>query len=218
MRSNGVGNLLHGVQKAPDLAIVLRSLGSEPVNQLPEALVLIFPLLHGLVSVPVGVRHWHGLDGRLAAAGLRGIGLALPALGRLGRMHSGGPGRGSSSGGRGHRGHGLGRDSIVVVDASHVVLQVPLTGESVARQGAVATIVGAEEGLVTMAMHRVGFPLVAEKAGGGRETGIQARVNLAAVGLQMRVDKLAGGGKSIALEGRTESERGKARAGNVSYS
>ena len=83
---------------------------------------------------------------------------------------------------------------IVVVDASHVVLEVPLAGESVSGKRPVASFVGAQIRLVSMAVHGVSLTLVSEKACSRREAGVLARVHLASVGLQVGVDKFATSG------------------------
>lgn len=74
--------------------------------------------------------------------------LTLLSLGNLG-------GRG-----RGTRSIGLGM-SWVVVHALHVVTEVPVAGEAISLDAALAAFVGAEERLVAVAMHGVSFALVA---------------------------------------------------------
>jgi hypothetical protein len=51
--------------------------------------------------------------------------------------------------------------SWVVVYALHVVTEVPVAGEAISLDAALAAFVGAEKGLVAVAMHGVGFALVA---------------------------------------------------------
>lgn len=72
-----------------------------------------------------------------------------------------------------------------------MITEVPVSGESVSRNGTVTAFIGAQVGLVSMAVHGMRFPLVPQQASGGREPGILARVHLAAVRLQVRVHKFA---------------------------
>lgn len=80
---------------------------------------------------------------------------------------------------------------MVVVHTLHVVLEVPLAGEAVSRNTALATFILAQEGLVTMAMETMSLTLVAKQASGGREPGTLAGLGLAAVGLQVGVHEFA---------------------------
>ena len=151
---------------------------------------MLVPLVdHALLDSPSsGNLGSLGRAGRLlAAAGdkIRNI-LALP-LAALGVLVS----VGASV--VGHRRSTGGADSaaVVVVNASHVVLEVPVPGESITGDGTVATLVSAQVGLVAMAVHGVSLTLMAQQAGCGGEAGVLARSNLAAVGLEVRVDKLA---------------------------
>jgi hypothetical protein len=80
---------------------------------------------------------------------------------------------------------------VVVVNTLHVVTKVPLARESVSVNGTLTTLVNTKERLVTVAVESVGLTLVAEQAGSGREAGTLAGLSLAAVGLQVRVNKLA---------------------------
>lgn len=141
-------------------------------------------VLHPLVKKGLGrgllglLGNGHGLDDRLAAGGglsLSHFSLALTSLGRLG-------------GSVGGRATGA---SVVVVDALHVVAKVPLAGESISGHGTLTSLVDAKERLVTMAMESVSLTLMAEEARSRREAGALARLGLAAVGLQVRVDKFA---------------------------
>jgi hypothetical protein len=66
-----------------------------------------------------------------------------------------------------------------------------LPGEAVASDRALAALVGAQIRLLTVAVHGVGLTLVPEEAGSRRKPGILATLNLAAVGLEVGVDKLA---------------------------
>lgn len=72
-----------------------------------------------------------------------------------------------------------------------MVLEVPLAGESIAGNTALAAFVLAQEGLVAMSVKSVGLALMAKEAGSRREAGALAGKVLAAVWLQVRVDKLA---------------------------
>jgi len=76
------------------------------------------------------------------------------------------------------------------VNPSHVVLQVPLPGETVAGDRALATRVCAEIRLLAMAVHGMGLTLMAQKAGSRGEPGVLATLNLAAVRLEVRIYKL----------------------------
>jgi hypothetical protein len=66
-----------------------------------------------------------------------------------------------------------------------------MAGESVSREGALAVVCGAEEGLLAVAVHGVGFPLVAEQTRRRGEPGVAAALDLAAVGLQVGIDTFA---------------------------
>lgn len=85
----------------------------------------------------------------------------------------------------------MGCGSVVVVNTAHVVAQVPVAREPISWKSAVATLIAAQVGLVSMSMHGVGLTLMSKKAGGGREPGVLARINLATVWLQVRVHELA---------------------------
>lgn len=100
-----------------------------------------------------------------------------------------------AGGGRGGRGFGgagvLGGG--VVVDSTHVVVEVPAAGEAVARDRAVASFKEAEVGVVAVAVEAVGLALVTEETsvGGELELSVHAGRDLAAVGLQVRVQVFA---------------------------
>jgi hypothetical protein len=81
----------------------------------------------------------------------------------------------------------------VVVHAPHVVVQVPSTRESEARNGTVTSLPQAEVGVVPVSMESVSFALVAEQAcvGGETQLGFQAGGDLAAVGFQVGIQILA---------------------------
>ena len=80
---------------------------------------------------------------------------------------------------------------MVVVNTLHMVLEIPLAGESVARYAALASFILAEERLVTVPVEAMGLALMTEKAGSRGEPGTLASLSLAAVRLQMRVHKFA---------------------------
>lgn len=72
-----------------------------------------------------------------------------------------------------------------------MVPEVPLARESISGNGSLTTFVDAKERLFTVSMESVGLTLVTKEAGSGREAGALTRLSLAAVGLQVRVNKLA---------------------------
>lgn len=172
-----IRHLLQVLLGALQLAAALRVRGlPKMLDDTLEGLVILVPRHVVLVHLVHGarVRHWHGL-GRLAAASARG--LALPAALGLRLL-----------------GLALGRPvAVIVVHAPHVVLEVPGPGEALAFLRALAPLVSAVIGLVSV--HAVGFALVAEQAGSGGEAGIGAGLDLAAVGPEVRVDKLATEGR-----------------------
>lgn len=81
----------------------------------------------------------------------------------------------------------------IVVHTTHVVVKVPSPWESISWNGPFAALPQAEVGVISMAMQSVGFTLVAEQTGVGREAqlGINAGGDLAAVRLQMGIQVLA---------------------------
>jgi hypothetical protein len=79
------------------------------------------------------------------------------------------------------------------MNALHVVTKVPVAWEAISWSSALATLISAEERLVTMSMHSVGFTLMTKKAGSRREMKILAGSYLTPVWLQMRIHKFAGG-------------------------
>lgn len=188
-----VGDLAHGLEVVPGnhkLLEVLRIIRDVVLLEVGlESLPVLVPVIdHGLLHRLDGGRDVRdlGRSGRVlpvADAVLRRV-LALP-LSTLGRVGAGGLSR------RGRRAH-VERAPIVIVYPSHVVLEVPLARESVSWKGAIASVVGAQVGLVSMAVHGVGFALMSEEARGRREAGVFARLHLASVGLQVRVDEFAG--------------------------
>lgn len=76
----------------------------------------------------------------------------------------------------------------VVVDAAHVVVEIPPPGEAVAGNGPLAGDEEAEVGILAVAVHPVGFSLVAEEAGIGGEVDVDALGDFAVVGLEMGVE------------------------------
>jgi hypothetical protein len=81
---------------------------------------------------------------------------------------------------------------VIVVNTLHVVAQVPLARESVSRNSTLTALINTKERLIAMAVESVGLTLMAEEASSRREAGALARLSLAAVGLQVRVNKFAG--------------------------
>lgn len=77
----------------------------------------------------------------------------------------------------------------------HMILEVPLSRESVSKYSTVASFVCTKIGLITMTMHGVRFALVAEQTGSGRKLRIFTRLNLTTIGLKMRVDKFTAKGE-----------------------
>jgi hypothetical protein len=145
-----------------------------------NSLVVLHPLVNErLGQVLLGLRgRRHGLDSRLAAVGslsLRGLGLALTSLGGLSRSSC----RWATGA------------TVVIVNTLHVVAQVPLAGESISVNSTLTALINTKERLVTMAVESVSLTLMAEQASSGREAGALAWLSLAAVGLQVRVNKLA---------------------------
>lgn len=183
--AHGESHLAHGGETALGLLDELDVPGvlglAEAANDVLKGLLVRDPLLNqgpGSRSLPGSSLDNGGLDGGLAGrrgSGLGGV-LALAALGNL--LASDGSGGGSGK-------------TVVVVDTAHVVPKVPLTREAIAVHGAVAAIIGAQERLVSVAVHGMSLALVTEEASSGREAGVLARGVLATVGLQVGVNKLA---------------------------
>lgn len=182
------GDLVHGGKVLLSLAGLLQNLKGDGVVKALEVgldgVAVGPPLLNerrlSLGGSGGGLLCSGRLGGGLASGGgLRVLALALAALDRSGLR--------STAGVRCSR-HVQGR-AVVIVDTSHVVPQVPVAGEAAARDGAVASLVVAKVGLVTVAVHGVSLALVAEQAGSGGEASVLAGVDLAAVGLQVGVDK-----------------------------
>jgi len=96
--------------------------------------------------------------------------------------------------------------TVVIVNPSHVVLEVPLPGETVADDRALATRVCAEVRLLTMAVHGMGLTLMAQKAGGRGEPRVLATLNLATVRLEVRVYKLTVTGEPWSADANPKKE------------
>lgn len=79
----------------------------------------------------------------------------------------------------------------MVMDTLHVVKQIVSPWESIAGNAALAAGVVAQMWTVTMAMHSVGFPLVAEQAGSRRELLFGTCLDLAPEWLQVGINVLA---------------------------
>lgn len=139
-----LGDLAHGLEMLPGIHDVF-----EVLESIRDAVVLEVGLESLLVLIPFhdhrllycldggrGVRNLGGSRRVLPAAGavVRGI-LALPlsTLGRVGACRLCRRGRSAQ----------VERASVVIVYASHVVLEVPLAGESVSGEGTVASLVSA---------------------------------------------------------------------------
>ena len=141
---------------------------------------------------PLRDKHrWCGssLQGFLHEDSIRGFILALLASGRVGWWRRS---AGTALGG-----------SRVIMHALHVVSQVPMAWEAISGNAAVAAFICTEVGFVAVAVHSVGFTLMTEEAGRGREPGVLTCYNLAPVGLQMGVDKFASRDEVVSIgEGR----------------
>lgn len=153
-----------------------------------KGLLVLIPLVElsgrklGLLGSGGGLAH--GL-GRLAGAGLLLAGLlvldiVLPL-----------PAPRGGCGSRGGRRSWLSGGAVVVVYPPHVVPEVPLPGEAVAGDRPFTALICAQIGLLTMTVHGVRLTLMTQEAGSGREASILAALNLAAVGLEVGVDKFA---------------------------
>ena len=183
-------HVFHVALRVPDLLDEVGITGLRPpLNEGLQGLLVLVPLLEFLVrrafldlgrgGVPAGTLARLG-QGLLTRGAFRGVLLPLAALARA-----------AAGRGRRRRRGRCPRDAVVVVDAPHVVPEVPLPGESTSRSGALASLVGAEEGLVAVAVHGVGLALMAEEARGGGKPGVLAGVDLASVGLQVGIHEFA---------------------------
>lgn len=179
------GDLLHVAEVLSSLAGLVQQLKGHWVvvtlKVLLKGRTVLIPLLNqrllGSSGSSSSVISGGGLGDRLPAVTrqLRGIlALTLTALGRVG---CGSPTRDRRWGSRAQR------LSVVVVNPSHVVSEVPVAGESAARDGTVTSLVGAKVGLVSMPMHGMGLTLMSKEAGGRGKAGVLARIDLASVGL-----------------------------------
>lgn len=77
------------------------------------------------------------------------------------------------------------------MDAVHMVMEVPLAGEAIARLGSVTTGVSTWIRLSTVTMHTMRLPLVSKQARSRRKLQVFAAPHLATVWLQVRVHKFA---------------------------
>jgi len=78
-----------------------------------------------------------------------------------------------------------------------VVTKIPVAWETISRNSSFATLMGAEEGLISMAVHCVCLTLMSEKACCGRELEILAGWELAFVWLKMRVHEFTDARKLV---------------------
>ena len=91
-----------------------------------------------------------------------------------------------------HRGaSGLRWRLLVVVDPPHVVEEVVSPWKSSARNATVTASILAQMWPVTMPMHAVCFSFMSEQTCGGRELLLGTSLDLAAKGLQVRINELA---------------------------
>ena len=81
--------------------------------------------------------------------------------------------------------------AIVVVYATHVVSEVPLARETISWDGTFASVVCAKIGLITVTVHGMCLPFMAQETRSRREPGILASLSLAPVWLEVGVDKFA---------------------------
>lgn len=186
-------DLSHGSQVVLGIPDVLEALGvvrlDASLHEGLERLLVLVPLVKlrrgrslGLLGSS-GRSLWRRL-GRLPGAGLLLAGrlvldliLPLPAPG----------GRGAGR----RRGSWLRGSAVVVVDPPHVVSQIPLARETMAGNRALTPFIGAQVRLLAVAVHGVGLTLMPKEAGSRGKAGILATLNLAAVGLEVRVDEFA---------------------------
>ena len=77
--------------------------------------------------------------------------------------------------------------------------------EAISGNTTFAPFICTEVGFVAMSMHSVGFTLMTEEAGRGRETGVLTSNNLAPIWLQMGVHEFAGADNIISI---VEGEKG----------
>lgn len=187
-----VRDLAHGVQVVLGILNVLDGLSivrlDTSLEESLEGLVVFVPL----VDLGVGDNLRLLGSGRLRRRLVRlpGAGLLLSGLLLLRvALSLAAPARCGDSSGWGRS--WLDGDAAVVVHPLHVIPQVPLARETVAGNGALATLIGAEVRLLTMAVHRVGLTLMPEEASSGGKPSVLATLNTAAVGLEVGIHKLA---------------------------
>jgi hypothetical protein len=72
-----------------------------------------------------------------------------------------------------------------------MVTKIPVTGKSVSRNGSITVLRGTEEWLFAVSVHGMGLALMAKKASGWREACVSTGLDLAPVGLQVRIDTFA---------------------------
>lgn len=77
------------------------------------------------------------------------------------------------------------------MDAVHVIMEIPLAREAIARLGSVTTGVGAWVGLSAVAMHTVRLPLMSKQARSRRKLQVLATSHLATIWLEVGVHKFA---------------------------
>lgn len=77
------------------------------------------------------------------------------------------------------------------MNTPHMVMEVPATGESVARNRSFTGWEMAEVGVFSVAMHAMCFSLMAEEASVRRKVGVNTLSNFAPVGLQVGVEIFA---------------------------
>lgn len=172
LQTQGVQFLQTGVDLLVHGGILGGNLG-EFINQTGAALIV----------VPLGVLETLAVLGS-SLGSLAGTGLGVNRAGTLHSRGRGGARNPSSlaagsrrilllgwSTGRGLGGAGLGSGlgsgtlaGNVVVDTLHVVVQVPSTGESKSGYGSLTSLEQAQVGAFTVAVHSMGFALVAEEA------------------------------------------------------
>lgn len=81
----------------------------------------------------------------------------------------------------------------VIVDASHVVLEVRTAGKSIVNDSTLAPFIRAKKLLIAMPVHAMGLALMSKKAGGrGERRGITGGIPTP-IWLNMGIDKLTKG-------------------------
>ena len=175
---------VHGLKALLNLGNVMNVPGilglAHAAEHVFDSLAVVHPLVQERLCRYLGFLRRGALLGSLAAGVGLGVGSISLTLASLGWLRSGRCSWRRATGA-----------SVVVVDALHVVLEVPLSRESISRQAALATVILAKERLLAVAMESVGLTLMSKKAGSGRETSSLASVGLASIWLEVRVDKFA---------------------------